>query len=528
MRITPRSTPPTAVSLLFCCLVAVSTSAAESSSSYRAALESIKSDELAEQVGKLADPAMEGREAGTRGGFAAGDHLVEQYRRLKFRGVGDNDGFFQSFEPNFRNVLAMLPGSDPKLKDQVIIVGAHYDHVGYGGRGYSIGPYGYVYPGADDNASGTSAALELAQAFTILAHPPKRSILFAHWDAEEKGLWGSKYFATHPTVPLDRVVAALNMDMLGRLRDKTVYVFGSRSGGGWRRLLADQNSDSGLTLQFPWTLRANADHWPLFDLGVPVLMFHTGLHNDYHRTSDVADRINSPGLAEVTRLIFGVVYELADRPATPAYRAAARHETPETEKAILDQVAPPPDRLGVAWIEDAARAGGIVVSNVVPGSPAARAGLQAGDCIVRFAGWAIQNDDDFYGIVSAAKNPVSMTVKRSGEPNTNTNTNRKTLELKVTLDGDPLRWGMVWRVDDAEPGTVILTHVVRGSPAARASLAPGDRIYQVGGRDFADESGFVRLVKTPSESLQLLVERDGRLRPVTVRLRRIEPLKQAA
>ena len=139
-------------------------------------------------------------------------------------------------------MLAILQGSDPKLRDQVIVVGAHYDHLGYGGRA-SLGPYGYIHPGADDNASGTAAVLELAKAFTILSAPPKRSILFAAWDAEEKGLLGSKYWVAHPTVPLEHVVAAVNLDMVGRLRDDHLIVFGARSGYGWRRLLSSQNDD---------------------------------------------------------------------------------------------------------------------------------------------------------------------------------------------------------------------------------------------------------------------------------------------
>ena len=125
-------------SLLFCCAWAVPLRAAEKSSSYHAALESIKADDLGQYVGHLAAPALEGREAGTRGGKAAGDYLADQYARLHLHGGGEQGGFFQPFAPNFRNVLAMLPGSDPKLRDQVIIVCAHYDHIGYGGRGLSL------------------------------------------------------------------------------------------------------------------------------------------------------------------------------------------------------------------------------------------------------------------------------------------------------------------------------------------------------------------------------------------------------
>ncbi len=521
MRSILRSILPPAAAVLFCCAWTVSVHAVEKNSSYRAALESIQADELSEQVGRLADAAMEGREAGTRGGRAAADYLADQYARLHLRGAGVEGGFLQPFAPNFRNVLAILEGGDPQLRDQVIVVGAHYDHVGYGGRGYSLGPYGYIHPGADDNASGTAAVLELAEAFTVLSGPPKRSILFAAWDAEEKGLLGSKHWVAHPTVPLDRVAAAVNLDMVGRLRDEHLIVFGSRSGYGWRRLLSSHNDDAGLRLEFSWSLKPNADHYPFFDRGIPVLMFHTGLHNDYHRPSDAAKLINSSGMTQVTRLLFGILYDLADRPAaTPGLRAAARHETPDAEKAVLCQTAKPADRLGVGWTEDAAMVGGVRVSIVATGSPADRAGVRVGDRIVRFAGREIRDDDAFFGAVAAAESHASLTVKRPGE--------EQPLDLTVELPGSPLRWGIVWRVDDAEPGAIILTYIVPGSPAAHAGLGAGDRIYQVGGRDFADEASFAQLAKTLPLPLQLLIERDGRLRTVVLQSLQVESVKRAA
>jgi hypothetical protein len=509
------------VALLFCGTWIVSIHAVEKSSSYRAALESIKADELGEHVNELADDAMEGREAGTRGGLAAAEYLAKQYAKLHLRGAGIDGGFQQPFEPNFRNVLAILDGSDPKLKDQVIVVGAHYDHVGYGGRGYSLGPYGYIHPGADDNASGTSAVLELAEAFTVLSERPKRSILFAAWDAEEKGLFGSKHWAAHPTVPLERVVAVVNLDMVGRLRDEHLTVFGSRSGSGWRRLASMHNDDSALHLEFSWSLKANADHYPFFERNIPVLMFHTGLHDQYHRPSDAAKFINTSGMSRITRLLFGIVYDLANRPeAPPTFRAAARHENPDAEKAILAQIVKPDDRLGVGWTEEATAAGGVRVSQIAADSPAEKAGLSVGDRIVRFDGRPIRSDDDFFAAVAAANSPATVTVQRSEQ--------EKPLELKVELPGHPMRWGILWRVDDAEPGAVILTHVVPGSPAARAGLAPGDRIYQVGGRDFADEAEFARLAKKLPMPLRVLVERDGRLRSVLLQSAQAEPAKRAA
>jgi C-terminal processing protease CtpA/Prc len=309
--------------------------------------------------------------------------------------------------------------------------------------------------------------------------------------------------------------------MVGRLRNEHLIVIGVRSGYGWRRLLSSQNDDSGLQLDFSWTLKANADHYSFFDRGIPVLMLHTGLHDDYHRPSDVAERINSEGMTRVTRLLFAMLYELADRPAAvPGFRAAARHETPETEKALLDQGEPPADRLGVGWNEDAAVAGGVFVARVTAGSPAERAGVREGDCIVRFAGRDIRSDGDFFAAVATAESRASLTLRRPGAA--------KPLQLKLELPGSPLRWGIAWRVDDAEPGVVILTRVVPGTPAARADLRVGDRIYQIGGRDFADETAFLRATKNLSERLPLLVERNGRMRAVVLQTPQAEPAHRAA
>jgi S1-C subfamily serine protease len=250
-------------------------------------------------------------------------------------------------------------------------------------------------------------------------------------------------------------------------------------------------------------------------------MLHTGLHDDYHRPSDVAERINSEGMTRVTRLLFAMLYELADRPAAvPGFRAAARHETPETEKALLDQGEPPADRLGVGWNEDAAVAGGVFVARVTAGSPAERAGVREGDCIVRFADRDIRSDADFFAAVATAETSTSLMLRRAGTA--------KPLPLKLELLGSPLRWGMAWRVDDAEPGVVILTHVVPGTPAARANLRVGDRICQVGGRDFVDETDFVRAMKSLPERLPLLVERDGRMQSVILQARQAEPIRRAA
>jgi hypothetical protein len=505
--------------LLFCGLWIAVASAAERSARFRAAMESIQAGDLAEHVGRLADDTMEGREGGTRGGRAAANYLAGQFGKFGLRPAGaagtaapQDGGFFQSFAPNLRNVLAMREGSDPKLKEQVVVVGAHYDHVGRGNTHNSRGPVGAIHPGADDNASGTSALLELAQAFALLPEAPRRSILFVAFDGEEQGLLGSKHFAAHPTVPLSRVAAMLNIDMVGRLRNDKLSVFGSRTGFGLRRAVCQQNDESGLKLDFSWELSDEADHYPFFARNIPVLMFHTGLHDEYHTPRDTAKLIDTAGETRVARLAFALLYDLAQRDAVPPVRKAAAKETEDSRKRV-EAAAPPrlPNRFGVTAEAGEPSDDGVRVTRILASSPAERAKLQVGDRIVRFDGREIRTLDDLLGAVRAAESPTLAVVRRGDQP--------EPLEIAVRLDGPPLKTGVTWRTDDAEPGVVIVTQVVPGSPAAAAGIRPGDRICQVAGTDFRDGADFSRKVATPADLLELTVERSGQVRRVELQIR---------
>ena len=228
----------------------------------------------------------------------------------------------------------MLDGSDPKLKEQVVVVGAHYDHVGRGNSHNSRGPIGYIHPGADDNASGTSALLELAEAFSLLPEPPRRSILFVGLRRRREGAaWARSISPPIPTVPLGRVVAMLNIDMIGRLRNDKLTVYGTRTGFGLRRAVCEQNDESGLTLDFSWELNDEADHYPFFTRNIPVLMFHTGLHDEYHTPRDTAKTIDTAGESRVVRLAFALLHDLAQREAVPPIRKAASQETEDVAQA---------------------------------------------------------------------------------------------------------------------------------------------------------------------------------------------------
>lgn len=482
--------------------------AAADRSALAAAAASITLEELKGHIDVLADDSFEGREAGSRGGRAAGNYLHRAFESLALVPAGDDGTYFQSFQGAMRNVLGLVEGSDPQLKQEVILVGAHYDHVGYGRRGNSFGPLGYIHNGADDNASGVAGLLEVIDAVQRLPQPPRRSILFVLWDGEEQGLLGSRYWVSRPTVPLDRIVLALNLDMIGRMQGGKLDVYGTRTAPGLRRLVSEANAQPGATIDFGWKMKSDSDHWPLFERRIPVLMFHTGLHEDYHRPSDDAHRINHEGLAIAAQLVFYVIVHAADADARPSFRDAARRESP-TDRTQLEQASPPqPPRFGLPYRFEAGDPPRVVLSGVTAGSPAEKAGFRAGDELLSFQGEAIRDETRFRLALLAASGETALLVQREGT--------QTPLLLKVAPEGDPIRVGITWRMDDAEPGTAVITQVVFGSAAHAAGLAVRDRIYAVAGRAFRSQDEFTALLKTAPAPLELLIERDGRLQTVAL------------
>ncbi len=485
--------------------------AAERGAALRTALESIQAAALQAHVDYLADDELEGRLPGSEGSRRAGEYLGRRLAELELEPAGPDGSYFQPVPPNYRNVLARLEGSDPERRREFVLVGAHYDHVGYGCRRTSRGEIGKIHNGADDNASGCSAILEVAAALKMLDQPPARSVLFAFWDAEELGFDGSKHWRANPTVPLEDVVAVVTLDMVGRLRDDELIVFGSRTAPGFRRLLAEQNGEMALRLRFSWDMRFNSDHYVFFERNIPVLLLHTGIHDDYHTPRDVASAIDSEGMQRVARHAFATVYELADRAERLPFREASRRESEHVRRRRLERPAEVPDRLGAGWAKQPAAEGGVRLESVAFDGPAHRAGLRAGDRVLQFAGHAIQDADDLTGAVLAADSPAEAVVGRRGEA--------EPLRFAATLAGEPWRLGVTWRRDDAEPGTAVLTYVAPGTPAARAGLQPGDRVYQADGRDFAGDAEFTELVREADQSIELLIERDGQLQNVTIHLK---------
>jgi hypothetical protein len=365
-------------------------SGAATNSAFAAAIASITDDELYRHVEVLADDTYEGRAAGTRGGRAAGQYLLDQLKAEGATPGGESGEFIQTFNDNQRNILVSVPGDDFQLAKELVVVGAHYDHVGYGKPTNSYGPFGKIHNGADDNASGTSLLLEMVQAFAQSGIKTRRSILFAFWDSEENGLVGSRYWISHPTVPLEHVKFNITMDMVGRLRDEHLQVLGTRSGYGARRLFCDAIEEP-MWLDFSWEIKADSDHWPFLERGIPIALIHTGMHSDYHRPSDDVEKINAAGMREVGRYLLAALIKLANADELPRFRNAVRRENDGARKKLEEPLPKaslanwpsnlPRPRLGITWREDEAEPGSVFLVRVVEGTPGDAAGLLAGDRI---------------------------------------------------------------------------------------------------------------------------------------------------
>lgn len=485
--------------------IACTAAGADRVASAVAARSSIRGSDLKLHADRLSDDTFEGREAGTRGGRAAGGYLVKEFKRLGLQPAGPTQSFYQEFGDSYRNILGIWQGSDPELRDEVVLVGAHYDHVGYGTSENSNGPTGYIHNGADDNASGAAALLECVEAIVQVDPHPKRTVLFALWDGEEKGLLGSQHWVEAPTVARSRVKLAFNMDMVGRLRKDRLEVYGTRTAHGLRRFISRQNN-TGLKLDFTWEMAEDSDHYTFFRAGVPTVMLHTGLHDEYHTPRDDAELLNVEGMQRVGELMYDLILAAAEVDALPEFRQRSRSETDAGRAEREQPLAPLKSRLGIGW-ENVDRTR-LRIQRVVPGAPGEVAGLQAGDILESLNGDPVTADTDFGALILAAESPITLVVRRGDEP--------EPRSLSVNLRGSPARLGLAWRGDESESGSVILTRVVPGSPAAKAGLNVRDRIYSVADQTFEGPEQCGELLRNGTLPLPLEVERDGRIDRIVV------------
>ncbi|MGD0777941.1 MAG: M20/M25/M40 family metallo-hydrolase [Candidatus Solibacter sp.] len=310
------------------------------------------------------------------------------------------------------NVDAFLPGQT----DEYVIIGAHYDHLGLGGQ-YSLAPSqtGTIHPGADDNASGTAGVMELARFFAQQARQ-KRGILFLNFAGEEQGLLGSAYYADHPLLPLAKAVAMINLDMIGRMRDNRLYVGGAASGSTLKDTLEKLIPASGLKVDYSGgPSEGSSDHTSFTAHQVPALFFFSGLHGDYHKPSDTWDKIDAPAAARLLALVAEVAQSLRDAAERPAFvkLAAPAPHTGDSNAGPVSGYGPyfgsvPDFAEGIT---------GVKFADVREGSPAAKAGLKAGDIMTEFDGKPIQNLYDFTYALRGKKpgDEVKVKVTRDGK-----------------------------------------------------------------------------------------------------------------
>ena len=352
----------------------------------------------------------------------AGKTLKDVQDRINSEGKPDSFSFpgrlhatisiqIETTHATVNNVLAYLPGKT----EEYVILGAHYDHLGRGNFD-SLAPsqIGQIHPGADDNASGTAGLLELARLLGPMKGQLQRGILFASFAGEELGLLGSAAWVKNSTKPLDKAVAMLNMDMIGRIKDDKIYIGGVGTGSGFQNILEAARDDSHLKFDYSQGGYASSDHTSFVTQKIPVLFFFSGLHADYHKPSDTWEKINPEAAARLLNVVEGTTVAIASAQERPTF---------------VNVVESNPHAGGIPGggggygpyfgsIPDFGQTeNGVKFSDVKPGSPAAKAGLKAGDVLVQFGDKPIKNLYDFTDALRRSKvgDVVHVTVLRDGK-----------------------------------------------------------------------------------------------------------------
>jgi hypothetical protein len=310
------------------------------------------------------------------------------------------------------NVIGYLEGSDPVLKNEVIVVGGHFDHLGYGGPNSMYrGKEKLIHHGADDNASGTAGVLEVAQKFASEKGKLKRSILFLCFTGEEEGLIGSSYFVKSDEFKKYNIVAMINMDMVGRLKDDKLILNGTGTSPYWVPEFEALNKTYNFKASYSPDGFGPSDHSSFYGKDLPVLMFFTDLHSDYHKPSDTYDKINTEGEVKVLKLVYDMTMDLDTRAAKPEFtKVVAKDDDKKTERKSV--------RVYVGTVPDFSYTdAGYKISGVQAGSPAEKAGILAGDIMIKFGDATINNLYDYTAALGNYKpgQEVEVTVKRGEE-----------------------------------------------------------------------------------------------------------------
>ncbi|HAR41635.1 MAG TPA: hypothetical protein DCS07_03235 [Bdellovibrionales bacterium] len=371
---------------------------------------------MQERVQILASEQFKGRELGTPELDQVAGWIAEQFRRFGLQAGGDSD-FFQKWNERLsapkgdtllRNIVGFIPGKNPEFAGQSVILGAHYDHLGLGWPDAHSGNGGKIHYGADDNASGVAVLLELARYYGDKFQDgvrPERSIIFVAFTGEEAGLLGSRYFAANGIsgryLP-SKMFAMLNLDTVGRLGTNKLLILGGGSAREWSQIMTGVGHVTGVPLQVVTTQIASSDQKSFSDIGIPAIQLFSGANGDYHRPSDMPDKIDSEGMAKVARVTQETLDYLTSRKeALTSGAGGGGGGGGSGERKVY-----------LGTVPDFAFSGeGMRVDSVAPGSPAEKAGLQAGDVIVQMNTQVIRSLKEYSDFLKTLHGGDTVTIK---------------------------------------------------------------------------------------------------------------------
>ena len=382
-----------------------------------------KQDEMKKAVEYLASQELGGRYPATIGDTLASEFIVGELRSLKLKPIvkgKKKKGYFHDFtygkteKRTTHNIIAVLPGTDKRLRNEYIVVGSHYDHLGLGGEGSgSRRPDTIaVHPGADDNASGDAVVLQLAKHFKKVRSP--RSIIFAFFGAEEQGLVGSKFFLEwmnkedekRINLPANKknIVAMVNLDMVGRMRDNAMSVSGTGTSSGFKAIVENLAEQTGLHVTCIADGYGPSDHASFVAAEIPVLFLTTGGHMEYHTPGDVPSTLNYDGMQQTLEFTQELITRLAEMPETPDYInvPSSQKMSHAKFKVTLGLM---PDVMG------ASDKPGLRADIVVAGKPAHNAGIRSGDIIQEIDGKPLKDIEEYMERLSELKAGTTIPVK---------------------------------------------------------------------------------------------------------------------